>query len=405
MKLNVKQIASITKPGRHSDGRNLYLNVTATGAKSWLFMWKTGGGKRVEMGLGSATGAGAAFSLTLTQARLKADAARAMLAAGINPLEAKIAAKVSTLTFCQLMEMKIATLKADWKVSADGTCLNEIEWRSSLTKHAAALLPMQAGKIGTAEVYAVLKPIWPTIRVTAERVRYRIEQVLELAAAKGQRNGMDNAAAYKGYLAEHLGKKRSAAQAHHAALAYAKVPAFMQRLLTHKGHAAKALAFLTLTAVRTDEARLMKRSEVDFATGLWTIPAERMKAGVKHIVPLSTAALELLASMPELIGNDFMFPGAKAGAALGPTALSDKLEELGLKGEATVHGMRSAFRDWCGDKLRGYANGDFEACLAHGLDATEGAYRRESAVEKRGEIMQAWANYCAGRDNVVRLAA
>jgi len=404
MKLTAKQIASITKPGRHSDGRNLYLNVTPTGAKSWLFMWKADG-RRIEMGLGSATGAGAAFSLSLPQARLKADAARMMLAAGINPLEAKIAAKVSTLTFAQVMEMKISTLKADWKVSADGTCLNEIEWRASLTKHAAALLPMQVGRISTAEVYAVLKPIWPTIRVTAERVRYRIEQVLELAAAKGLRAGMENAATYKGYLAEHLGKKRAGKAAHHAALAYAKVPAFMARLLAHKGMAARALAFLTLTAVRTDEARLMKRAEVDLATGLWTIPAERMKAGVEHIVPLSSAALAVLAALPEVIGNDYMFPGAKAGAPLGATALSDKLEEMGLKGEATVHGMRSAFRDWCGDKLRGFESADFEACLAHGLDATEGAYRRQTAVEKRAEIMQAWANYTEGRDNVVRLAA
>lgn len=408
MKLNASTIEGTLKAGRHSDGRNLWLTVTPTGAKSWVFMWKTGNGKRREMGLGSFTGDGAPYSVSLKQARLRADAVRAQLERGEDPLAAKQQAKLASVTFEALMLDRIAMEKPQWKPKADGTYKNEKQWLASLRTHAAKLLPMQVGHITAADVVDVLKPIWQAKPETAERVRYRIDNIMTLAIGRGAYKG-DNPARYKGHIEVQLGKRPTKtkngvkSKNNHAALHHGKVPAFMERLLGHEGNAAKALAFAVLTATRTDEARLMTWSEVDLDAGEWTIPAERMKAGIMHIVPLSTLALTLLRSLPRMVGNAHVFPGKKEGAALGATALADKLEEMGFKGEATVHGMRSAFRDWVGNKLRGYNDSVFEHCLAHGLPATEGSYRRETAIEQRAEVMQAWADHCEGKSNVVAL--
>lgn len=398
------------KPGRYAAGRNLYLNVTATGAKSWVFLWMLNGKQR-ELGLGSYTGAGSAISLTLPQARLAADRTRIQLADGIDPIAAKVQAKAATVTFAELMVDTIRNLKGNdkdgWKV-VNGVCEQEAEWTRSLTTHAASLMAKPAGRIGDAEVVAVLKPIWNTIPVTAERVRFRIEKIMAVAISRKVYSG-ENPARYSGHIENLVGKRSSKkAQDNHAALPYGDIPAFMAKVLPLKGTASKGLAFTILTATRTDEARLARWTEIDLDKGLWTIPAERMKAGVEHIVPLSTAALALLASLPRLVGNDFVFTGQKEGTSVGPTAFSDKLTDpvkkggLGLKGVATVHGMRSSFSDWVGDQTT-FAKEDREFCLAHGLDAVEGAYRRATAVEKRRAIMQAWANYCEGRSSVVAL--
>lgn len=392
-------------PGRYADARNLYLNVSPTGAKSWVFLWQANGTQR-ELGLGSFTGAGSTTSLSLTQARLAADAVRVQIAAGIDPIAAKKQAKLASVTFAELLDEKLATLSKDWEVG------QEKEWRGSLALHAGKLVKMQAGRITREDVLSVLKPIWVAKGPTAERVRYRIEKVLDLAIAKGAHPG-PNPAVYAGYLAEHLGKKASKAKADsHAALPYDELPGFMATLLPLKGTAAKGLAFTILTATRTDEARLARWSEIDLDKGLWTIPAERMKAKVEHIVPLSTAAINLLRSVPRVVGNDHVFAGKIEGSAVGSTAFSDKLTDpvkkggFGLMGKATVHGFRSTFSDWVGDKTS-FAKEDREFCLAHGLDPVEGAYRRATAVEKRRKIMQAWANYCEGRSNVadIRRAA
>ena len=158
-----------------------------------------------------------------------------------------------------------------------------------------------------------------------------------------------------------------------------------------------------LTGARSNEVRSMRRSEVNFDTGVWTVPANRMKAGVEHIVPLSTVALELLRSMPEVVGNDFMFPGS-ADKPLGSTALRDKLLEKFEASEATVHGMRSCFRDWVNVETH-FAAQDAEACLAHSLDKVERAYARKAAVEKRRAILQAWADHCMGKSNVLQMVA
>ena len=395
-------------PGLYGDGNNLYLTVSPTGARSWVFIWKQHGRRR-ELGLGSATGAGSTVSVSLKAARLAADRVRIQIADGIDPIAIKAKAKIGEITFEQLMLERVASLQIEggWKVDAAGNCQQADQWTGSLRQHAAKLLPMKVALIGDKEVFAVLKPIWKTIPTTAERVRDRIAKVFELAIAKEVFAGQ-NPARYQGHVAIHVGPRattKASTEVHHAAMAYTAAPAFVQRLLTHKGNAARALAFLMLTAARSDEVRSMKRSEVDFDKGVWTVPASRMKAGVEHIVPLSTAALAILRSMPEIVGNEFMFPGTKAGQQLNGTALSDKLQEMGVKrGEATVHGMRSTFRDWVNVETH-FAAQDAEACLAHSLDKVERAYARMAAVEKRRAILQAWAAYCEGKSNLLQLVA
>jgi len=397
--------AANLQPGLHGDGRNLYLTVSPTGARSWVFIWKQNG-KRRELGLGSATGAGAAVAVSLKDARLAADRVRIQLADGIDPIAVKAKAKVAATTFEQLMLEKIATLQIakGWKVGENGRCQQADQWEASLRQHAAKLLNQPIATLGDKEVFAVLKPIWATITETADRVRDRIEKVFELAIAKDIYSGQ-NPARYKGHVEIHVGHRpatKAAAEEHHAALAYDAAPAYLQHLLTLKGNAAKALAFVMLTAARSNEVRSMRRSEVNFETGVWTVPASRMKAGVEHIVPLSTTALELLRSMPEVVGNEFMFPGS-GDKSLGPTALRDKLLEKFKAEEATVHGMRSCFRDWVNVETH-FAAQDAEACLAHSLDKVERAYARKAAVEKRRAILQAWANHLQGKSNVAKLA-
>lgn len=402
--------------GRYADGRNLYLSVSQTGAKSWVFLYSAAGRAR-EIGLGSATGAGSTTSLTLKQARLAADKVRCEIAAGIDPVAAKVQAKVQAqkgmITFADLLAETVAILKGTgaggWK-TVNGVCAQEIEWNASLTKHAGALLPKLVNRIDDDAVLSVLKPIWVTIPTTAERIRYRVEKVMEVALARGIATGK-NPARYDGHIEHHVGKRpTSKDKVGHVQMHFDAIPAFMAKLLPLKGNASRGLAFTVLTAVRTDEAREARWSEIDLDKALWVIPAERMKADVPHVVPLSTAALALLRLVPRLVGNDYVFTGQKDGSVVGPTAFSDKLTDapakggMGLKGEATVHGFRKTFRNWAGETLRGYTTQDFEFCLAHRLDAVEGAYRTMTAVETRREIMQKWADYCAGVSNVVKLA-
>lgn len=408
---------------RYPDGRNLYLLVSKTGAKSWVYQWLPkrghaafiGEGRYREIGLGSYTGAGSTLCLGLEEARLAADRVRLQIADGIDPIAAKQQPKLTVVpTFAELLADVIDIEKALWKPEADGTYANETEWRRSLAKYASSISTMAIDRVGEAEVLAVLRPIWKSIPVTADRIRYRIKAVISLAKKRGKYAGENPAEKEHVESAPGFGKQlRKNAEDAHTELHYDAIPALMAKLAACKGSAAKGLAFTVLTAVRTDEAREARWSEIDLDKGEWTIPAERMKAGVKHIVPLSTSAITLLASLPRFAGNDFIFAGKKDGSCVGATAFSDKLCDapkkggLGYFGEATVHGMRKSFRNWVGDKLTGYTDQVFEFCLAHKLEGVEGSYRTMTAVEKRREIMQSWADYCDGKtgQNVVRIAA
>lgn len=382
------------------DGRNLYLRVTLDGSMSWVFIWKTDG-KRREMGLGSFTGVGAAVRLDLDQARAKADEVRATLARGIDPLANRETIKrAKASTFAVILADFLAKVPGakGWKGGVDGAQVQV--WKSGFAGDGKALMALPVDSIDTATVLRVLQPVWGSKK--GEDLRNRIEQVLDYAKGHGHRVGLDNAATFKGNLSAALIAKPKASKKHHAALRGADMPAFWSDLSRFTGNGAKALAFCILTATRTDEAREALWSEIDLDAALWTIPAVRMKADCEHIVPLSTQAVALLRGLPR--NGDLVFGG------IGPTALSDKLCKdakkggMGYAGKATVHGMRSTFRDWVGDETT-FDGADAEFCLAHGLEKTEGAYRRSTAVAKRRAIMQAWADYCHGQSNVIRLAA
>ncbi|RWP05069.1 site-specific integrase [Mesorhizobium sp.] len=423
---------------RHADGNNLYLSVADTGSMSWVFMWTIDGVRR-EMGLGSFTGAGRACRLSLADARKAAEAIRVnYLAKGLNPLaakrEAKMQAKLANITFEEMAKATVDLLKGNpkkggWKVK-DGVCEQADAWLDSLYLHAPKLMGvradekkgvkaiagMQVARVTDQDVFAVLKPIWAEIGVTAERVRDRIEKVIETAIGRGIYKGL-NPARYPGHVQVHIGLKPSSKgkKNKQPSLAYAKVQGVIEQLLADGRMAAKASVFCTLTATRTDEARLMKWTEINWAEKLWIVPSERMKVltendrGGDHVVPLSDAAIALLRSIHPLVGNDYVFAGTKKGQAVGETALNDMITKnrsrgglLALQGIATQHGMRASFRTWA--KENRFDNDAAELCLAHVVGTkTQQSYDRAEMLEERTKIMRAWGDYCTGVSNVVPL--
>lgn len=414
-------------PGRYSDGRNLYLYVSPTGAKSWSFVWQQNGTQR-EMGLGSYTGAGASGSVPvdIAKARSLAQEVRDQLAMGIDPVKARKAArvadKVSSLTFADVLKDVLDIQKREWTPEADGTYLQEQKWVRSLQQHAPRLagrpadekkglkaIPSKRVALVTDEdVLAVLKPIWSTKEQTASRLMYRISKVMERAIKKGWHPG-PNPARYEDHIKDELGTKASKAatkEGGHLAMHFDDMPAFWPQLIVGTTMATKALAFTILTAVRTDEARLAEWSEINWEKREWVVPAERMK-GTKgnrkpHAVPLSTQAIALLRSIKQQPGNPFIFAGKKKSEAICCTALKDRLVHpaalggLGMQGKATVHGFRKTFRSWA--SKQGYSDKACEMCLAHVFGtAVQRVYDLYDMIEVRAEIMQAWADYATSQ--------
>jgi integrase len=246
---------------------------------------------------------------------------------------------------------------------------------------------------------SVLQPVWAKTPETASRLRGRIEAVLDYAKAHGWRSG-ENPAAWRGHLALILPKRGKLSRGHHAAMPYAEVPAFVGKLRAKETMPSLALQFLILTAARSGEVLGARWDEIDLEAKVWTVPAARMKAGVAHRVPLSEAARQVVASLAAIRTGDLVFAGQRRGGQLsnGGVAL---LVPIG----ATIHGFRSAFRDWCGNETS-YPREIAEGALAHAAgDATEQAYRRGDALEKRRALMEAWAQFCDPKSvgNVVTL--
>ena len=394
-KLSARAVATITEPGRHSDGEGLYLNVTPAGARSWLFMWKKAG-KRREMGIGSAG------SVSLARAREIAGECRAQVAAGIDPIEARDAAaeiKPRKPTFGEIADKFLAAKESEWRNPK-----HRAQWRMTLETYAASLWPKPVDEIDTEAVVAVLTPLWQTKAETASRLRGRIENVLDAARAKGHIPSNEaNPARLRGHLAHLLPKRNKLTRGHHAAMAYDDVPAFVARLRKREALAALALEFCILTAARSGEALGARWSEIDLAAKVWTVPADRMKAAREHRIPLSDRALAILQKLYETRIGDLVFPGLRDGKPLSNTAMEMLLRRMD-QDEATVHGFRSAFRDWAGNETH-FPREVAEAALAHVVgDKAEQAYRRSDALEKRRDLMQAWANHCApASGNVVNL--
>ena len=390
------------KPGRYGDGDGLYLFVRSTEARFWVFRYVRCGKMR-EMGLGRA---GADLnSVSLAEARVKAADLMKVVRSGIDPLDKReteaAETKAATMnaaarahTFSSAAEKFIIAHEAGWK-----NAKHKDQWRNTLTTYAYTHMgDISVAGVTTAHVLAALEPIWRVKSETATRVRGRIEKVLDYAKAVGWRTG-ENPAAWKGHLALTLPARSKVAKVqHHAALPWTEIAAFMDELRGQAGISARALEFAILTAARSGEVLGVRWGELDLAAKLWTVPSERMKAGVEHRVPLSAAALAVLKEMAAQRTDDtawaFVFPGGKAGQSLSIMALTMTLRRM-KRSDITPHGFRSCFRDWAGEATH-TPREVAEAALAHSLKSkTEAAYARGDQFEKRRHLMNDWAAYRA----------
>jgi integrase len=387
-KLTARKVET-AKPGKYSDGGNLYLIVSATGSRKWVlrFSWR---GHAKEMGLGSAS------TVALADARERAASARRKIAQGLNPInERKRDGGIPT--FGEIADDVREALSAGFRNEK-----HKAQWKSTLETYAAPLRAKPVDTIATDDVLAVLKPIWISKAETASRVRGRIEKVLDAAKAKGFRNG-ENPARWRGHLDHLLPRPLKLARGHHAAMPYEDVAAFITKLRDREAFAAMAMELLILTAARSGEILGMKWTEIDFDKKLWTVPANRMKAGREHRVPLSARAIAILRKLEKLKLSEFVFAGQQRNKPLSNMAMEMVLRRMKIE-DATVHGFRSSFRDWAGN-VSSFPREITETALAHVIgDKAEQAYRRGDALEKRRKLMDAWANYCEPRTKINVLA-
>lgn len=389
-RLTALQVSQTKKPGLYADGAGLYLQVAAGGSKSWLWRFMLAGRAR-WMGLGSYP------AVALADARAQAADARRLRLAGVDPIEARKAARAQSrieaaraITFKDAADKYIAAHKPGWR-----NARHAAQWASSLETYARPVLgslPVQAIDVGL--VLKVLEPIWTEKSETASRLRGRIEAVLDWAAARGYRLG-ENPARWRGHLENLLPARAKVRKVrHHPALPYAEVGAFVAVLRQEGGLAARALEFLILTACRTGEAIGACWPEFDPDGAVWTIPAERTKMGRAHRVPLSPPALALLKGLvrPTAEGG-FVFPGADPDRPLSNMAMLALLKRMG-RDDLTAHGFRSTFRDWAAERTN-YPREVAEMALGHAIgDRVEAAYRRGDLFEKRRRLMAAWGEFC-----------
>jgi integrase len=388
--LTARKVETVKTPGMLADGNGLYLQVTATGAKTWIFRFQIAGRRR-EMGLGSVS------TVSLADARQKALDAKKLVGAGIDPIEAKAAeaadqklATARATTFRQCAESYIEAMRPGWSNAKHAD-----QWSNTLAAYAYPVLgDLPVAGVDTPLVLKALEPIWTTKTETASRVRGRIEAVLDYAKVRGYRTG-ENPARWKGHLDLILPAKAAVARVeHHPSLPYAEMPAFWPRLQLQDGMGARALELCILTATRTAEVLGARWEEIDLGTRTWTIPAGRMKAGAEHRVPLSDPALALLRKMAtvRLSGCDLVFHGQRAGKPLSNMGMAMTLRRM--KVDATPHGFRSTFRTWTEEQTH-FPDAVAEAALAHTIDdKVKAAYQRGDLFEKRRKLMEAWAGFC-----------
>jgi integrase len=380
-KLNARSVET-AKPGKYGDAsaKGLQLVVAPTGAKKWVLRFMSQGKAR-EMGLGAFPEVG------LADAREKALAARRLVKDGVDPIADRQRDR-SAPTFGDVADEVIAEQCKGFRNEK-----HKAQWKMTLTKYAAPLRSKPVDKVETVDVLEVLKPIWLAKPETASRVRGRIERVLNAAKAKGYRTG-ENPAAWRGHLENLLPKESKLSRGHHAALPYADVPAFLAALRGREAFAALALEFTLLTAARSGEVLNARWDEVDLNTKVWSIPAARTKAAREHRVPLSDAAMEILAKLSAARVSEFVFPGQRRNRPLSDMSMEMVLRRMGIADDVTVHGFRSSFRDWAGNETH-FPRELAEHALAHVIgDKAEQAYRRDAALERRRPLMDAWARHC-----------
>lgn len=409
-RLTALKVDKTKSPGMYADGAGLYLRVTEEGTKNWVLRFMLARKPR-WMGLGPVSLFG------LQEARAKALDARRLRYEGVDPIEARKATRqqarldaAKAITFKECAASYIAAHKAGWHNPKHAA-----QWEATLKTYAEPVmgaLPVQA--IDTALVTKVLEPIWSTKPETATRVRGRIEAVLDWAKARGFRVG-ENPARWRGHLDNLLPARRKVRRVeHHAALPYAEIGRFISALRQEEGTAARALEFAILGAARTGEVIGATWGEIDLTAKVWTIPADRMKAGREHRVPLSARAVEIVAVMKKLAGDGFsseapIFAGTRRGKPLSNMAFLMLLRRM-ERDDLTVHGFRSSFRDWAAERTS-YPGDVAEMALAHTVsNKVEAAYRRGDLFEKRRRLMDEWAKFCgtvqpANQNNVAQFRA
>ena len=402
--LTALEVKNLREPRKHRVSRNLYLQVTQGGARSWLFRY-------MQSGVAHWHGLGSYDLVGLAEARDKALACRRLVLDGGNPIDERRAERArkhieaaATMTFEECGAAYIASHEAGWRNDK-----HRQQWRNTLATYvypAIGKLPVQA--VDTAMVIKILDPVWGAKPETASRLRGRIESVLSWATVRQFRSG-DNPARWKGHLDQLLPQKGKIHKVRHQpAMPYRDVPGFMAELREQTSTSAQALEFTILNTVRTAETIGATWPEIDREAKIWTIPARRIKAARDHRVPLSDRALAILDALPREAGNDHLFIGAKQGKGLSNMAMLELLRDMAGKGY-TVHGFRSSFRDWCAEQTN-YPRELAEVALAHALkDKTEAAYQRGDLLEKRRRLMRDWGRYCASpsrpEGRIVEMAA
>jgi integrase len=388
--LGALEVSKLRAPGLHFVGNvaGLALQVSTSGARSWVLRYRAGV-KRRDMGLGAFPG------VTLAEARKSAAAARVKIKAGADPIEdasaarsARDAANAAALTFDKCAEKFIASKASEWKNDKHAQ-----QWHNTLKQYASPVMgKLLVRDVDLPQVMKVLEPIWSTKTETATRLRGRIEAVLDWATVSKFRHGL-NPARWRGHLDKLLAKPSKIAKpVHHAAIPVGEVGAFMVKVRAAEGTGARALEFAVLTAARSGEVRGATWAEIDLDGALWTIPGERMKAAKAHRVPLSPAALAVLAAQPHMAGTDLVF-AAPRGGVLSDMTLTAVMRRMRVN--AVPHGFRSTFRDWCSERTN-YPRDVAEMALAHAIgDSVEAAYRRGDLLDKRRRMMDEWAAFCA----------
>jgi integrase len=386
--LTQKRIEKLTAPGRHGDGHGLYLQVQSRTNKSWLFRYTFNRRERF-MGLGPL------HTIELEEARERARQARKALLDGADPLAVRSAEAAQraleaarTITFEAAANAYYESHEASWK-----NAKHRQQFLNTLKTYVFPKIgPLPVADIDTGLVLKCIEPIWQGKTETANRTRGRIEAVLDWATVRGYRKA-DNPARWRGHLSEVLPARGKIQKTnHHAALPIGEVQAFMTALREQQGVAARALEFTILTAARTGETIGARWFEIDFANATWTVPAGRMKASKKHRVPLSKPTLQLLRDVSREKNYPYIFIGPyKSG--LSNMAMAATLRRMG-RNDITVHGFRSTFRTWAGERTAHPVH-VIEQALAHSIGSkVEQAYSRGDLFRKRARLMAHWGSYC-----------
>jgi integrase len=387
-KITATLVKNWKKPGYLSDQlqTGLYLKTSKAGSKSWIFRWRDRAtGKLRDMGLGGID------VVSLSEAREAAREARKLVHAGQDPIEQKKLArqtlKDNAVTFAECAERYISAKEHEWTNAKHAQ-----QWRNTLNTHASDINCKYVGAINFNDVLHVLEPIWKEKPETANRVRGRIEKVLDWATVRNYRKG-DNPARWKGNLDAILpSTQKLKGEKHHASLPYKQIGTFMADLRKREGAAARCLEFLILTGARTNEAIGAEWSEIDWEERVWTVPATRMKAGREHKVPLSDAALKVLKAQQGHHAK-YVFPGDGGKKGLSNMAMLVLLKQRMGHKNLTVHGFRSTFRSWAGETTN-FPRLICEVSLAHvAKDKVEAAYWTPDLRQQRFALLEAWASY------------